>query len=316
MDVLSKARAARERIASHIVRTPLERSPFLERAGACRVHLKLENRQRTGSFKLRGAMARLTELSAAERERGVVAASTGNHGAAVAHGAAELGIPAVVFAPRSASAAKLETVRALGAEVRLAGEDCVKAELAARAHAVERAGVYVSPYNDPAVIAGQGTLGLELADELERIDAVFLSVGGGGLAAGVGGALRALRPEIEVIGCSPANDAAMAASVAAGRIVSPVARPTLSDATAGGLEPEAITFALCRELVREFVLVDEQAIAEAMRVVEEHHGMRVEGAAGVAVAAFLSHVERRGERWRGKDVVIVVCGGNVAAEAS
>ena len=215
-----------------------------------------------------------------------------------------------IFAPDTASASKLDAVRSLGAEVRLHGVDCVEAETAARAHALANGLVYVSPYNDPEVVAGQGTIGLELDQDLERIDAVVVAVGGGGLISGVGGYLADVRPGIEVIGCSPENSAVMHASLEAGRILELESRPTLSDATAGGVEQGAITFELCRRIVDRFVLVSEKEIAAGIGMVLARHQTLVEGAAGMAVAAFLA--ER--ERFEGRDVAVILCGGNAERE--
>jgi threonine dehydratase len=310
MDFARVVPAARERIRAHVRHTPTEPSPWLG-AGAADVHLKLENHQLTGSFKLRGALSRLTLLDADERRRGVVAASTGNHGAAVACGAALVGTSATIYAPETAAASKLDAVRARGAEVRLVGADCVEAEAAARAAAEETGATYVSPYNDPAVVAGQGTLGLELDEDLGPLDAVFVSVGGGGLISGVGGVLKALGRDVEVVGCSPRNSAVMHASLEAGRLLDLPSLPTLSDGTAGGVEPGAITFELCRDLIDRFVLVEEAPIAQAMRELLARHHALVEGAAAVAVAAFLA----QRERYAGKRVAIVLCGANVDPRA-
>jgi len=310
MDVHAEVRAAARRIAAHVRRTPVEPSAWLSEAAGCLAHLKLENFQRTGSFKLRGAMNKLLALDPERRARGVVAASTGNHGAALGLGGATLGCPVTIFAPETARTPKLDAVRALGARVRLAGVDCLEAEAAAREHAREHDLVYVSPYNDADVVAGQGTVGLELDQDLERLDAVVVSVGGGGLIAGIGGYLATARPGVEVVGCSPERSAVLHASLEAGRILDLPSRPTLSDGTAGGVEPGSITFELCRRFVDRFVLVSEEEIADGMRAIVSRHHMLVEGAAGAAVAAFL----RERERFAGKEVAIVLCGANVDGE--
>ncbi len=308
MDLRHDVEAAHTRIRSGIRRTPLEPSPWLSADVDARVDLKLENLQRTGSFKLRGALSRLTMLSSEERAAGVVTASTGNHGAGVAHAAAHVGTRAIVFVPTTADEGKLAAVRALGAELRFEGADCVEAENAARAFAVESGATYVSPYNDPFVVAGQGTIGLELAEDAPDLDAVFVAVGGGGLISGVGGYLRALGREVEVVGCSPRNSAVLCASLEAGRVLDLPSEPTLSDGTAGGMEHDSITFDLCRHTIDRFELVDEDEIRAAMCGVIEHHHTLIEGAAGVAVAAF----QRTRARYAGKRVAIVLCGANVS----
>lgn len=288
-------------------RTPLERSPTLSSELSAQVHLKLENLQRTGSFKLRGATNKLLVLDEVTRARGVVAASTGNHGAAVASAAADLGIDAVVYAPTNAAPGKLDAIRGLGAEVRLHGEDCLVSELAARALAEEEGRAYVSPYNDPAVVAGQGTLAVELLEDLPELEAVVVSVGGGGLIGGIGAYLKATRPEVQVIAVSPAHSAAMQASIHAGRVVDVQHLPTLSDGTAGGMEQDTITFPLCRDSIDRFVLVDEEAIADGVRRMVTGHHTLVEGAAGAAVAGAIAAAEHL----TGKNVAIVLCGANI-----
>jgi threonine dehydratase len=306
MDLLSEVRAAAERIDGRVRRTPVERSRRL--AGRDDgVWLKLENLQLTGSFKLRGATNAVLSLSDAERRRGVVAASSGNHGAAVACAAKAAGCPALVFVAPGVATSKLAAIRSWGAEVRTHGDDPLDAELEARRHAAAARMTYISPYNDPRVVAGQGTLGLELAEQLPRLDAVFLALGGGGLIAGVGGYLKALWPDLRVIACSPVASPVMHASLAAGRIVELESRPTLSDGTAGGVEPGAITFELCREIVDDSVLVSEEQIAAAVRLIVDSHHTLVEGAAGVAVAGFLAHRQRVA----GRRVAIVLCGANI-----
>ena len=312
IDVASEVLAAEERIRPHVRETPVEFSPSLSAPGGARVWLKLENLQATGSFKLRGATSKLLSLPAAARRRGVVAASSGNHGLGVAHALRAAGGRGVIFVPEGASPTKVEAIRAYGrsgapVEVFAVAGDPVLAERAARRHAEEHGRVYVSPYNDPAVLGGQGTIGVELARQLPRIDALFVALGGGGLISGVAGYLKSLGGALEVVACSPASSPVMHESVRAGRILDLDSAPTLSDGTAGGVEEGAITFELCRRLVDRYVLVSEEEIAAAMRWVIGRHHTLIEGAAGVAVAGYL----KRPERYRGRDVAIILCGANV-----
>ena len=302
--------AAEARIRSYVRETPVEDSPTLSRRGGCRAVLKLENYQVTGSFKVRGALNKVLSLTAEERAGGVVAASSGNHGAALAYAQQALGCRATIVVPEDASPTKVEAIRARGAEVVVHGSDCVIAETWARQEARRRGVPYVSPYNDARVVGGQGTIGLELDRQLERIDTVYVAVGGGGLISGIAGYLKRRRGDLEVVGCSPASSAVMYESLRAGRILDLESRPTLSDGTAGGVEGGALTFELCREHVDRFVLVSEEEIARAMRLVIEHHHMLIEGAAGVPVAAFL----RDRDRHAGKHVVLVLCGANVGLD--
>lgn len=302
--------AALERIAPLIRRTPLEHSEVFSQAANAEVFLKLENLQHTGSFKLRGASNRLRTLSAAQLKRGCVAASSGNHGAAVAYALRQLDAGGVIFVPEKTSTAKVDAIRSYGGNVRFFGSDGLDTEQHARAFARENGMFYVSPYNDAEVVAGQGTCGIEIQEQIGTIDAIFVAVGGGGLISGVGSVLKMANPGLRVVGCQPAASAIMAESVAAGRILDMPSAPTLSDGTAGGIEAGAITFELCRSLIDEFVVVDEAAIAAAMREYLDASQQTIEGAAGVALAALLASRER----FAGQRVVVVVCGGNVSRE--
>lgn len=301
---------ASNRLANHVRLTPLDYSSWLSEATGARVHLKLENLQHTGSFKLRGAFNKLLGMSEAQRRPGCVAASSGNHGAAVAFAMSTLGVKGVIFVPEQTSSIKVAAIREAGAEVRFFGTDGLDTETHARDHAAEHGMAYLSPYNDPDVVAGQGSCGVEIARQLSDVDALFVAVGGGGLIAGVGGFLKSVNPRLTVVGCQPEASAVMAHSVEAGRIIDMPSRPTLSDGTAGGIESGAITFDLCREIVDEYVLVPEEAIADAMRGFIDRHHMLAEGAAAVALAGLLSE----GHRFRNGNVVAVVCGGNVSRE--
>lgn len=310
MDVSADAVRAEGAIRSYVRETPLEHSLPLSALLQCQVYLKLENMQHTGSFKVRGAMNRLLSLSAEQRARGVVAASSGNHGIAVAFGLHRLGLRGIVFVPQTASSTKRDAIRAYGAEVRVYGEDCVLTEEYARAYARQHEMAYISPYNDAAVIAGQGTIGVELHRQGEQIDAVFVAVGGGGLISGIAGYLKTVRPALTVVGCSPRSSPVMFESLKAGRIVEMESAPTLADGTAGGIEAGALTFPLCQQLIDTRVQVSEEEIRRAMLLIMQTHHQLIEGAAGVVVAALF----QQQERFRGQHVALVLCGANVSLE--
>ncbi len=305
-----EVRRALDRIRGHVRETPVQRSPSLSSRSGCDVHLKLENFQITGSFKLRGAMNKLLDLDESERARGVVAASAGNHGAAVGYGAQSLGCRAVVFVPENISPVRVSAIREYGAEVQLRGADCVVTEHAARSFAGDNQMVSVSPYNDLTVIAGQGTVAAELSAQIGSVDAVFVALGGGGLIAGIAGHLKGDGGDVEVIACSPQNSRVMHESVAVGRILDLESKPTLSEITAGGIEEDTITLDFCRNLVDRFVTVTESEIRTAMRCFIEEHHMLIEGAAGVAIAGFL----KEAPRLVCKTVAIVICGANISTE--
>ena len=310
MDLKREISAAEQRIRPYVRETPVDESAALGQATGARVLLKMEHLQLTGSFKLRGAMNRLLSLTSDEKGKGIVTASSGNHGAAVAYGLKALGCPGVIFVPENASPAKVANIRAYGAEVRTHATDSGVTEIFARRHAEETGRVYVSPYNDPLVVAGQGTIGAELARQADRIDALFVALGGGGLISGIAGYLKESGRPVEVVACSPENSAVMHHSAAAGRILEMESKPTLSDGTAGAVEPGAITLDLCRRLVDRYVLVSESEIRDAMRLIMDRHHTLIEGAAGVAVAGLLK--ER--DRFAGRNVVVVLCGANISRE--
>ncbi len=299
--------AAEDRIRPYVMETPLIPSPVLSLRTASSVYLKLENRQHTGSFKLRGATNKILSLSEGERRRGVVTASTGNHGLAVAHASAQLGVEATIFLPEGASPRKVEKLRSFPVELRFVAGDAINAELAARQAGEETGKPYISPYNDRGVMAGQGTVAVEMLRQRPNLDTVLVAVGGGGLIGGIAGYLKAAKPEIQVIGCLPLNSPVMAESVRQGQITEMETLPTLSDGTAGGIEEGSVTFEACRHYVDEWMLVGEEEIAAAVRLIHHEHNEVIEGAAGVPVAALLL----RPDRWQGKVTGVVVCGGNI-----
>ena len=306
--IVGAAGRAAARIKDIIRKTPLERSVAFSDATGAEVYLKLENQQHTGSFKVRGATNCLMSLSPIQRDKGCVAASSGNHGAALAYAMRELDAKGVIFVPEQTSVAKVDAIRSYGGEVRFFGTDGLDTEQHAREYAAENGMYYVSPYNDAEVVAGQGTCGIEIAEQLPDVNAAFVAVGGGGLISGVGSVLKMHNSAIRLFGCQPEASAVMARSVAAGRILDLPSEPTLSDGTAGGIEPDSITFELCRELVDDFVLVSEQQIASAMRQYIDAEQHQIEGAAGVAVAALLGCQGTL----RGMKIAVIICGGNIS----
>ncbi len=306
--LLEEILRAEKRIRGRVQDTPLVPSTFLSLRMGSDVYLKMENLQLTGSFKVRGAMNKLLAMDTAARDKGVVAASTGNHGAAVAFAAGQLGIGSTIFVPQHASASKVAAMKRLGAEVRFHGDDCVVAEDQARNYAGLHGIAYISPYNDLEVVAGQGTIGVEIGREVDDLQRIFVSVGGGGLIAGIACYLKVIFPQIRVVGCSPQASCVMFRSLEAGRLLDLPSEATLSDGTAGGVEPESITFELCRMLVDEWILVPEEEIAAAMRCFIETHHMLIEGSAAVALAA----LARAGCNSGNGNNLVLLCGANVS----
>jgi threonine dehydratase len=299
---------ARNAIAPWVRRTPLVHSAALSGRLGCNVHLKLETLQETGAFKLRGAFNRLLNLADAERERGVIAVSTGNHARAVAHAAGALGMPALVCMSSLVPDNKVAAVRAAGAEVRIAGRNQDEAEEVARQLAAERGLVFVSPFDDPHVIAGQGTIGLELLEDLPALDSILVPLSGGGLIGGIALALKSADKSIRVIGVSMERGPAMVRSLEAGRPVPVEEEPSLADSLGGGIGLDnRYTFALARDLVDETVLVSEAEIVAAMAHCYWREQQIVEGAAAVGIAALLTgKVETPGA-----NLVVLLSGRNV-----
>ncbi|AIN18510.1 MULTISPECIES: threonine/serine dehydratase [Yersinia] len=290
--------------------TPLEYSPLLSQHSGCEIYLKCEHLQHTGSFKFRGASNKLRLLTDEQRQQGVITASTGNHGQAMALAGKLAGVKATIYAPEQAAAIKLEAIRALGGEVELIPGDALNAELAADSAAQQQGKIYISPYNDEQIIAGQGTCGMEMVEQQPNLDAVFVAVGGGGLISGIATVLKKLSDKTQIIGCWPANATSMYTSLENGQIQEVAEQETLSDGTAGGVEPGAITFALCQQLIDQKVLVSEQEIKDAMRLIARTDRWMIEGAAGVALAAAL----KLAPHWQGKKVAVVLCGKNIVLE--
>lgn len=290
--------------------TPLTLSSRQSALSGCEVYLKCEHLQHTGSFKYRGASNKLRLLDPVQRQRGIITASSGNHGQGLALAGQALGVPVSVYTTTQASSYKLEAMRALGAEVISLDLDPLGAELEAGRQAQLQGKPYVSPYNDYQIIAGQGTVGMELFEQQPELDAVFVAVGGGGLISGIAAALHGLSAKTRIVGCWPANSPALHASLAAGRIIEVDEEETISDGTAGGVEPDSVTLGLCQRLLSQRVLVSEAQIKAAMREVAASERWIIEGAAGVAMAGMLALAEE----YRGKKVAVVLCGRNIVLE--
>jgi threonine dehydratase len=299
--------AARQRIAGAVAVSPCVESEALSQLTGCRIVCKLDNLQRTGSFKERGGRNALMLLDPAARGRGVIAASAGNHALALACHGRDLNVPVTVVMPRFAPLTKVSRCRGYGAEVVLHGDDFAAARTRADELAAERGLTYVHGYDAPAIIAGQGTVGLELMEQAPDLDAVIVPVGGGGLIAGVALAIRAVKPGVEIIGVEPAHAAGFTAAVAAGRPVRIDCRPTLADGLAVGLVGE-LAFRTAAGLVGRVVTVEESAIALAVVRLMELEKTVVEGAAAAALAALLGGAL---DDLHGKRVALLLSGGNI-----
>ena len=298
-------RAAAQRLGGHVLDTPCVESLTLGQITGCRVFLKFENLQFTASFKERGALNKLASLLAAgERPRGVIAASAGNHAQGVAHHAARLGLRAVIVIPQHTPMVKVERTRGFGAEVVLHGDTFDEARERALALAAEQGLSFVHPFDDAAVIAGQGTIGLEMLTAQPELDTLVIAVGGGGLISGIATAARALKPGIRIVGVQAARFPAMVNAVKG--TAHPQGASTIAEGIAVG-QPGRLTQALIRERVDDLLLVDEGDIEQAVLMLLEIEKTVVEGAGAAGLAALLRHREA----FAGRRVGLVLCGGNI-----
>jgi threonine dehydratase len=302
---LADVRAAAERIRPFVVRTPLERSRALSERCGVDVWLKFECFQATGSFKLRGGLNALLLL---DQPKQVVAASAGNHGLGVARAASLLGFSATVVVPETASTAKVEALRESGAELIQHGATYDEAEAEGLRLSRRRGLPFISPYNDPGVVAGGGTIALEVLEEIADAGTFLVPAGGGGLIGGIGVAAHGLNPRISVYGVQSVASPVLHTALKAGAIVPVEVKPSLADGLAGNIAGDSITFNLLQDHVRDVVLVDEDEIAEAMRWLLVHERVVVEGAAAVAIAALL-----HGRVPVDGPLIVVLTGRNVAA---
>lgn len=294
--------AAHRRIKPWLTQTPCiqSRMSFDDDTGLV---FKAENFQKTGSFKFRGAMSKLTSLST---DVPAITASSGNHGLALATAAQMTGHDLTVVLPETVAREKLSRIKALGVETILHSNDSGLAEQHAQKLAKEQGKIYCSPYNDPQVIAGQGTIALEMLEQLPRLDVVYVSIGGGGLIAGIGAVLKAFSPSTRLVGVSAINSAAMSASIRAGHTVEVTHSETLADGCAGGLDEGTITLPLGTEAIDELIDCTEDQIADGIRHMAWNEKMLVEGSAGLAQAAWQMDATNR----TNKVSAVVLCGAN------
>jgi len=313
--LLADVVAARHRLAGIAHHTPLEASPQLaDESRAAEVLLKLEMLQPTGSFKTRGAHNKVALIAADDPDAELVTASSGNHGIAVATAAARHGMRLTVLVGASVSPAKLERLRALESDlctVEICGRDSDDAEAEGRRRDSEQIAVYVSPYNDPDVIAGQGTVGAEILDDWPACDALMVPIGGGGLIAGIGLWAKAVKPGLRLVGVQPSASPPMYAYLESGSTRPMPIAPTLADGVAGNIERDSITWKMCRQLVDEVVLVDEEQIADAMRWAIDVHHLVVEGSGALGIAALRARLGGLA----GRRVAVVLTGRNMDGEA-
>ncbi len=303
---LARVRAAAAAIAGHVVRTPLVPCPTLSRQVGAEVLLKLENLQASGSFKARGALNKILSLSAAERQAGVIAMSAGNHAQGVAWHARRLQIAATIVMPRGTPFTKIERTEELGARVVLDGDTLTEAGQRARALAAEEGYAFIHPYDDPLVIAGQGTIGLELYEQAPDLDAILVPVGGGGLISGIAVAVKTLNPAIEILGVQSELYPSMKDALEG--IAPRCGGQTIAEGIAVK-EPGELTQPIVRKHVSEILLAAESAIERAVQMMLENHKLVAEGAAAAPLAALLADPSR----FKGRRIALIVSGGNLDA---
>ena len=298
--------AARRRMGNWVRRTPFEHSPLLSGLTNGEVWLKLENRQLTGSFKIRGASNRIALLTPEERVRGVVAASSGNHAQGVAYAARELGVKAVIVVPGNTPKVKRDAIRVLGADLTVHGDEYMEAERLAQSISMDRGMPFLSPYNDPHLIAGQGTVALEMVEDGPELDAVLVPVSGGGLISGIATVIKGAS-KAEVIGIQTEASPVMHESVKAGKIIDITMYDTVAEGLHGGIEQGSVTFPICQRLVDDWIDVKEATIVDALRLMLISHHEVIEGSGAVGIAALMEDPNR----FEGKCVGVVVSGGNI-----
>lgn len=298
---------ARERIRDRVKLTPLIVSERLSELIGGEVFLKLENRQVTGSFKARGALNKVLQLSEDEREKGLVAASAGNHGQGMAWAAQQAGIKVTVVVPQNTPQIKIDAILAHGVELMVEGRDYDEAEAIAKVFSRDHGRVFVSPYNDSDVIAGQGTVGLEIMEQWPQVDTVLVPVGGGGIISGIS---LAMGEGVDVVGVQSSASPTMHESLRTGHIVDVELGPSIAEGLHGGLEVGAITFDIVNERVRDILLVNEEEIGKAVRSLHLMEGITVEGSAAVGPAA----IRRYPGRFTRRKVAVVITGGNIEPE--
>ena len=309
MKIHQEVLKAENRIRKFIRKTPIEFSPYLSKLCNCNVYLKLESEQLTGSFKIRGAFNKLLSCKN-ELNNGFITASTGNHGKAVAYVSKMLNIKGTVYVPTKVSQTKLEAIKIYGINIKKYDGTSGKTEIHARKVAEKKEIQFISPYNDIDIVAGQGTVGYEVWGQLQNIDAIFVCIGGGGLISGIAGYLKHKNKNLKIFGCEPRNSCAMSASIKVGNVIEVEHKPTLSDGSAGGIEPSSITFDFCKKYVDEYIQVSEKEIKNAMIFMIEKHHKIIEGAAAVPIASLI----KKKNLHRNKNIVVVLSGSGVGID--
>jgi threonine dehydratase len=299
--------AARKRVQEWARETPLEYSPTFSELCEGEVWFKLENHQNTGSFKIRGATNKLLLLDEEERKRGVVTASSGNHAQGVGYASRKIGVQATIVVPNNTPKVKIDAIKNYDVDLIIKGEEYMDSEIFAREIEIEQGKTFVSAYNDLDVIIGQGTLGLEIMEEMPDLDIVLVPVGGGGLASGIATVFHETS-DVEIIGVQSISSPVMYECIKAGKIIDIPLEDSIAEGLHGGLEQGSITFDICKDLVDDWIIVKEKSILKSIKQILHKHHMLVEGAAAVGPAAILEAPKR----FNNKKIGVIISGGNLA----
>lgn len=304
---IKQIKAAQNRIKKIIRKTPLEYSSYYSRSVNAEVYLKLENIQLTGSFKIRGALNRMFKLSSKEKKKGVVTASAGNHAQGVAYGAKLLGVKATIIVPKTTPKTKIKAIKRYGVNLKVFGEDFDKAE--AKAHELEKSTgmIFISPYNDLDVIAGQGTIALEILKEKPDINMIIVPIGGGGLISGIAIAAKSINPKIKITGVQSTSSPCMYESIKAGKIIRAKLKPSIAEGIHANIEKDSITFDFVKKHVDKILLVNESEIKKAIKFLLENHHQIAEGAGAVGLAALLKYKKQ----FKKRKIAVVISGSNI-----
>ena len=310
MNIWEEILDAEARICHHVLQTPLFYSMHLSALNNGEVYLKLESEQYTGSFKARGALNKVLKLTNAQKDQGLITASTGNHAQGFARALTIAKANGTVYLPENAEKSKIEALKHYHVDLKFHGKDPLTTELFAKQIAKEKNHLWISPYNDMDIIAGQGTIASEITGKLSNIDVLLGCIGGGGMMSGVASWFKEKSPNTQIVGCLPKNSPEMYLSVREGKVVSlNKHQPTLSDGSAGGLEEDSITFPICQHSIDTYELISEDRIASSIKYMLNVHHKVIEGAAAVALASFIDCAQK----YKNRRVVIIICGSNITA---
>lgn len=293
-------------IKEHITKTPLVYAPELSEISGANVYLKMEQMQQTGSFKLRGVLSKVLSLDKSSFTKPFVAASTGNHASAFGYASEKFNFSGILFLPKKVNKEKLKAIEHYDIEKHFYGDSSVETEAEATNYAKKNNAVLIHPYNDIEIIKGQGTVGLEIQEQLPNVDAILVPIGGGGLASGICLYFKDSK-NVEIIGCQPKNASEMYDSIEANKIVSPSTFSTIADASAGGIEEGAITFDICKKHLSDFEIIEEEAIKEALTFILKNHKTIIEPASALPVATLMNT-----KKYSGKNVVLVLTGKKIS----